>query len=451
MRIVRGKQKAQSALLTRHPEAAPSLPESLRCHIREAFGADLTAEQVVERIITEVRRRGDDALFDFSRKLDGVELSTLEVTPDEVANARSKIDEELISALELAAERVRSFHLACCRRAEDIDFSEGGLGRLLRPLERVGIYAPGGTASYPSTVLMTAIPARVAGVREVFLTTPPARDGSVPAATLVAAEVAGVDRIFKIGGAQAIAALAFGTQTVPRVDKVCGPGNIFVMLAKKLVYGVVGIDGLHGPTETVLVADDSANPALCAADLMAQAEHDPLATAILITNSPALAEAVSEVVERQLASLERQEITRQALEARGGIAVVESIDEAIDLVNAYAPEHMALMVRDGWFYLSRIVNAGAIFLGEDCPEAIGDYVAGPSHVMPTGGTARFGSPLGVEDFMKVTSLFALNEETFQKLGPATAALARAEGLTAHARAVEMRLKGTRSKDNPKGE
>lgn len=443
MRIVRGKEQARDTLLARRHVLAPSLPEPLRRRIRQVFGSDLSAGQVVERIVDEVRCRGDAALFELEQRLDGVRLDALEVAPGEIAAARSEVPGEVLSALELAAGRIRAFHLARRRPPEEVDAGEGGLGYLRRPLERAGLYVPGGTASYPSTVLMTAIPARAAGVKEVILATPPRKDGAVPAPTLAAAGMAGVDRIFKMGGAQAIAALAFGTETVPRVDKVCGPGNIFVMLAKKLVYGTVGIDGLHGPTETVLVADGSASPELCAADLIAQAEHDPLATAILITDSPPLAEAVSAAVERQLISLERQEITRQALEAQGGIAVVDTIDEAIELVNIYGPEHMALMVRDGEQYVSRIVNAGAIFLGEGCPEAIGDYVAGPSHVMPTGGSARFTSPLGIDDFMKTTSFFSLNDETVQKLGPAAAALARAEGLTAHARAVEMRLERPR--------
>ncbi|HEX77967.1 MAG TPA: histidinol dehydrogenase [Dehalococcoidia bacterium] len=446
MRIVRGKEKARSTFLRRALGEVPPLPRWLRRRIEEVFGARLTAEQVVERIIRQVRREGDAALLELGQKLDGVELDSLEVTPEEMS-AASKIDKSLASALELAADRIRSFHLAFRGRGQDIDLGEGGLGRLLRPLERVGIYVPGGTASYPSTVLMTAIPARVAGVRQIILTTPPAPGGGVSPAVLAAAELAGVDRIFKVGGAQAIAAMAFGTQTVPRVDKVCGPGNIFVVLAKKMVYGVVGIDGLHGPTETVIVADEDASPALCAADLLAQAEHDPLASAILITNSLPLGKAVAEEVERQLASLERQAITRQALHARGGIAVVDSIDEAIELANEYAPEHLALLVKDPWFYLSRITNAGGVFLGEGCPEAIGDYVAGPSHVMPTGGSARFSSPLGVDDFLKVTSLFALDQESVRHLGQAASALARAEGLTAHARAVEMRLPQARPKPN----
>jgi histidinol dehydrogenase len=284
---------------------------------------------------------------------------------------------------------------------------------------------------------MTAIPARVAGVDEVVVATPPAPDGTVPASTLVAADIAKVDRIFKVGGAQAVAAMAYGTESVPRVDKICGPGNVFVTLAKRQVYGIVGIDGLHGPTETVILADDSASPVLCAADLLAQAEHDEMASAILITTSPRLAGEVDEEVERQLAQLERQAIARQSLERNGAIVVVDNIDEAIELVNLYAPEHLCLAMRDARSYLDRIRHAGGIFI--ESPEALGDYTAGPSHVMPTGRTARFGSPLSVLDFLKVSILVDMDDEALKALGPAAATIARAEGLTAHALSVEIRL------------
>ncbi|MQY55387.1 MAG: histidinol dehydrogenase, partial [Dehalococcoidia bacterium] len=320
------------------------------------------------------------------------------------------------------------------------EFMEGGLGQIVRPLERVGIYVPGGTACYPSTVLMTAIPARVAGVEEIILTTPPGEGGEVPKATLVAADIADVDRVFKVGGAQAIAALAYGTESIPRVDKVCGPGGLFVTLAKRMVYGAVDIDGLYGPTETVILADDSATPAHCAADLLAQAEHDLLATAILITTSSRLAQEVDREVARQLEGLERVQIAHRSLEERGHIIVVADMEQAIELINLYAPEHLSLMVRDASSYIEKIRNAGAIFIGENSPEVLGDYVAGPSHVMPTGGTARFSSPLGVSDFLKLTSIVSLSDGDLQKLGPAAATIARVEGLTAHARAAELRLK-----------
>jgi len=437
LRIIRDIETARATLLRRPPLEFGELSPRLRQGIKRIFGKGLSPQEAVERIITEVRSRGDDALFDFSKRIEGVELSCLEVSAEEMAQAQKGVDRSLARALGLAAERVRTFHEAC-RRHSWVDLSEGGLGQIVRPLERVGIYVPGGTASYPSTVLMTAIPARVAGVSEIMLTTPPRADGTVAPATLLAASLAGVDRIFKVGGAQAIAALAYGTESIPRVDKVCGPGNLFVVLAKKMVYGAVAIDGLHGPTETVILADDSADAAICAADLLAQAEHDEMASAIMITTSLKLAKKVSQEVERQLAKLERRSIAREALGRRGGMVVVTSQDEAIRLANEYAPEHLCLMLRDSWSYLGRITNAGGIFLGEASSEALGDYIAGPSHVMPTGGTARFSSPLGIHDFIKVTSLVALDGKASQTLGAAAATIARAEGLTGHARALEAR-------------
>jgi len=290
-------------------------------------------------------------------------------------------------------------------------------------------------------VLMTVIPARVAGVEEIILVTPPGQGGEVPAPTLVAADIAGANRIFKIGGAQAIAALAFGTETIPQVDKICGPGNIFVVLAKKMVYGVVDIDGLQGPSELMIIADEGASPALCAADMLAQAEHDPLASAVLITTSMELARKVERELEQQVRALQRQDILAQAAEKQALIVVVEEMDEAIELVNLYAPEHLSLMVPDGRSYIGKVRNAGCIFIGESSAAALGDYVAGPSHVLPTGGTARFSSPLGVDDFLRVTSLIDLSEEALATLAPAAATIARSEGLDAHARSVEMRFKG----------
>lgn len=419
MRIIRDLEAAKSLLLERAQVELAG----------EAY-------ETVQQILGEVRARGDSALFNYTREIDGVELARLEVTREEIAQSRNVAGKDLVSALELAAERVRSFHVNQ-KQNLGLGFEKDGLGFLVRPLERVGIYVPGGKASYPSTVLMTAIPAGVAGVDEVVVTTPPAPDGTVPASTLVAADIAKVDRIFKVGGAQAVAAMAYGTESVPRVDKICGPGNVFVTLAKKQVYGIVGIDGLHGPTETVILADDSASPVLCAADLLAQAEHDEMASAILITTSPRMAGEVNEEVERQLAQLERQAIARQSLERNGAIVVVDNIDEAIELVNLYAPEHLCLAMRDARSYLDRIRHAGGIFI--ESPEALGDYTAGPSHVMPTGRTARFGSPLSVLDFLKVSILVDLDDEALKALGPAAATIARAEGLTAHALSVERRL------------
>ena len=314
-----------------------------------------------------------------------------------------------------------------------------GEGTLVRPLEKVGVYAPGGTATYPSTVLMTAIPARVAGVSQVILGTPPGKDGLVPAVTLAAADIAGVDRVFSIGGAQAVAALAYGTESIHRVDKVCGPGNIFVMLAKKLVYGMVDIDGLQGPSEVLIITDGTAGPEYVAAEMLAQAEHDALASVILVTTSQQLADETTKEVDRQLGGLERRSITEKSLESSSLVVVVDDMAQAIELSNSYAPEHLVLDVEGADNYIQEIKNAGCIFIGERPTVAIGDYVAGPSHALPTGGTARFSSPLNINDFIKYTNLVVVNRANLKEMGPAAITIARAEGLEAHARAVEKRL------------
>ncbi len=437
MKIIRGFQSAKS-VLTRIPfsEPYPVSPE-LRQRLKEMFSTD-DPEQVVRQIVDEVRDRGDAALFDYTLKIDGVELTSLEVSKQQITSAYHKVDAELVSALKLAAERISSFHVM---QKDNIcnDIAGQGVGQLVRPLQRVGIYAPGGTASYPSTVLMTAIPAKVAGVGEVILVTPPRLNGAVSPSTLVAADIAEVDRVFCVGGAQAIAALAFGTESIPRVDKICGPGNIFVVLAKKMVYGVVDIDGLQGPSEVLIIADETANPKYCAADLLAQAEHDPLASAILITTSQRMAEEVNREVEQQLGDLERQAIAAESLRNRGKIVVVTDVDEAIELANLYAPEHLCLVVDRANSYIDKVANAGCIFIGENSTVVLGDYVAGPSHVLPTGGTARFGSPLSVIDFIKFINLVAIDEDSLKRLGRAASVIARDEGLEAHARAVEKRL------------
>jgi histidinol dehydrogenase len=319
-------------------------------------------------------------------------------------------------------------------------YTHGKTGWLVRPLERVGIYVPGGTAIYPSTVLMTVIPAKVAGVKEVILVTPPGKQGGIAPVTLVAADIAGVGRIFSVGGAQAIAALAFGTESIPSVDKVCGPGNIYVLLAKKLLYGVVGIDGLYGPSEVMIIADETANPEYCAADLLAQAEHDSLASAILITTSRRLADRVNQEVERQLESLPRKSIAVESLKNRGMIVVVSSVDEAIELANIYAPEHVCLLVDKSDAYVERLSNAGCIIFGQKATVAMSDYISGPSHVLPTGGTARFSSPLNVMDFMKLANVSKVGEGLMSLAGKVAITIALAEGLDAHAHAVELRLK-----------
>ena len=322
-------------------------------------------------------------------------------------------------------------------------YTHGKTGWIVRPLERVGVYAPGGTASYPSTVLMTAIPAKVAGVKEVVLVTPPGKDGKISPAMLIAADIAGVNRIFSVGGAQAIAALAFGTESVPRVDKICGPGNIYVFLAKKLVYGVVGIDGLQGPSEVVVIADETANPDYCASDLLAQAEHGGLSSAILITDSKSLAEKVMQAVDEQLKTLSRQAIIRESLANNGMIVIVKNMTEAIELTNLYAPEHVLLLVRPNTTYEEQIVNAGCIVFGQQATVAMSDYVSGPSHTLPTEGTARFSSPLNVLDFLKITNVSSVGDTLINLAGGAASTIARAEGLDAHAQAIELRMKNVR--------
>lgn len=433
MKLVKGFENARKLLERKVPEYGRyiSLSDKKRQRSRE-----LSALQVVSEIVSNVCAKGDSALLEYTRKLDGVKLDSLEVSKTDISGAYKAADKKLISALQLAAERIRGFHSLCKERLS-INFLSEGLGRQVSPLSKVGIYVPGGTASYPSTVLMTAIPAKVAGVREVVMATPPGKDGAVHPLTLVAADIAGVDRIFRIGGAQAIAALAFGTESVPKVDKICGPGNIFVALAKKLVFGAVAIESLAGPSEIVIVADETADPRLCAADLLAQAEHDTQAFTALITVSPKIAKDVVAEVERQLELLERKSIAGVSI-ARCVIAVVDTLDDAIELVNLCAPEHVSLVIKGASEYVHRIHSAGCIFVG-GCPAALGDYIAGPSHVLPTGGTARFSSPLGVEDFLKITTIVALDSGIMERLGEAAVTIAEAEGLSGHARTIKMRM------------
>jgi histidinol dehydrogenase len=443
VRLVRGAQEARSTLLRRSPLDDRELPPSAQELIRRVFGAELGASEVVDRILRDVRENGDAAVRRYNREIEGLseEVSSgpIEVSSQEVKQARSNVDASLIKALTVAADRIRAFHeqqLAHSLRS----FQDGPVGQVVRPLERVGFYVPGTAAIYPSTVLMSVIPARVAGVKEVVMVTPVVTDGSVAPLKLVAAEIAGVDRVFRGGGSFGVAAMAYGTESIPRVDKICGPGGIFVTLAKKKLFGEVGIDGIFGPSETLVVADASANSALVAADLLAGAEHDELATAILFTDSTDLAEAVSRAVDEGLASLDRSAIARESLETRGGIILTDSIDEAITLANEFAPEHLCLHLADANEAMQRVTNAGCVFVGEHSVESIGDYTAGPSHVMPTGGSAAYASPLGVQDFLKVMSVVNLDQAIVDKIGPSASAIARAEGLTGHAHAVEGRLK-----------
>ncbi len=439
IRIVADIAEAERTILARQPPEEEPLSPRMREGIQQLFGADLSAAEVVRQILADVQREGDGAVRRYTAAIDGAVLDDLLVSEAELDAALAAVDPAVLAAMRLTVERVEAFHRRQLRQSW-VNFDQyGTLGQLIRPLARVGLYVPGGTAAYPSSLLMSAIPARVAGVSEIIVATPPGRDGTVPAVTLAAARVAGVTRILKAGGAQAIGALAYGTATIPRVDKILGPGNIFVALAKEQVFGLVAIDGLQGPTETLLIADDSASAELVAADLLAQAEHDPMASPILLTSSPALAEQVADQLMEQLPTLSRQAIALAAFENNGGIVVVPDLAQAVALANAYAPEHLCLLVRDPWALVPLVQNAGGIFLGEASAEVMGDYVAGPSHTMPTSGTARFSSPINVEEFLKIISLFGLNQQAVQDLGPSAVALAEAEGLTAHAAAVRRRL------------
>ena len=432
--------RGQMGQLSADPRA---LPEAVRAGIKATFGEELSAEEVVRRVVADVQSTGDAAVRRYTGAFDHVEVTDLQVPEAAIEAAVARVGPSVMRALEMAAERIRAFH-ALARRRSWIEHtpSGGALGQILKPLERVAVYAPGGRAPYPSSVLMAAVPARVAGVPEVVLASPPGGPhGEVADVLLAAARVAQVDAVYRAGGAQAIAALAFGTRSIPRVDKIVGPGNLFVVLAKRMVYGQVGIEALPGPTECLVVADDSANPAWVAADLLAQAEHDPLACSLLITPDHALAEAVDAEVARQVQTLPRRAIVEESLANRGGIVETVDLEAAIAFANAFAGEHLCLAVRDPWAWLGRVRHAGGVFLGELNAEAIGDYTAGPSHIMPTGGTARFSSPVNVEDFVKIISVFALSPEDLRAAGPPAVVLARAEGLEAHARAVECRLAG----------
>ncbi|HEV7666823.1 MAG TPA: histidinol dehydrogenase [Chloroflexota bacterium] len=418
-----------------------ALPAAVRAGIKDTFGDDLSAEQVVQRVLDDVRTKGDAALRHYSKAFDHADVQDLQVSEAQIKAAVERVGPQVMGALELAANRIRAFHEHGRRRSWlDHTPTGGALGQLIRPLERVAVYAPGGRAPYPSSVLMAAVPARVAGVQEVLLASPPGGPGGeVSDVLLAAARVAQVDAVYRVGGAQAIAALAYGTESVPRVDKIVGPGNLFVVLAKRMVFGQVGIEALPGPTECLVVADETANPTWVAADLLAQAEHDPLACSLLITPDHGLAEAVDREVARQVQTLPRRVIVEESLANRGGIVETLDLDEAIELANAFAGEHLCLAVRDPWAWLGRIRHAGGVFLGELNAEAIGDYTAGPSHIMPTGGTARFSSPVNIDDFLKIISVFGLGPEDLREAGPPAVILARAESLEAHARAVECRL------------
>ncbi len=401
---------------------------------------DAEIESRVRAILNEVATRGDDALREYTARFDGVLLTHLEVTSEELRRAQAEVSPPVVEALQLAAERIRRFHEHQKRTSWfDADEHGGLVGQMVTPLRRVGVYVPGGLAVYPSSVLMCAIPAQVAGVEEIILCTPPRKDGTVHPLVLMAAQQSGVNRIFKVGGAQAVAAMAYGTQSVPAVDKIVGPGNIYVTVAKKLVYGIVGIDMLAGPSEVCILADDTADPRYVAIDMLTQAEHDIHTAAFLITPSRSLAQAVQEEVEKTVAGLPRQDILQQTLAQNGGIILTRDMEEAVELANLCAPEHLALMVAEPWHYLPLIRCAGAVMMGAYSPQSLGDYVAGPSHTLPTSGTARYASPLNVDDFVKKTSVVCFTRKALQQVADAIETLAAVEGLDAHLLAVKRRL------------
>ncbi len=397
---------------------------------------------IVADILYDVRKNGDKAVLAYCAKFDKAELTTLEVSKQEIEEALNQVEPEFLKILEEAAANIRAFHSRQVRNSFVIADKPGiVLGQKVTPIEKVGVYVPGGTAAYPSTVLMDTIPAKIAGCPQIVMVTPPGRDGKVSPAILAAASIAGVDRIFKVGGAQAIAALAYGTESIPKVDKIVGPGNAFVAEAKKQVFGMVSIDMIAGPSEILVIADGKSNPVHVAADLLSQAEHDKLASAVLVTDSEELAAAVAEELERQLPKLPREEIARASIENNGKIIVADNLMKGIEIANEIAPEHLELMVDDPFAYLDAVKNAGSIFMGRSCPEALGDYFAGPNHTLPTSGTARFSSPLSVDDFVKKSQFSYYTADALAAVTEKIAAFAEKEGLRAHGRSVTIRKEG----------
>ena len=414
--------------------------ENSKLFSRENLSANV--EETVAEIIENVKKNGDKALFEYCEKFDGVTLSSLVVTEEEIDKAFETVEPEFIAVLEEAAENIRKFHSAQVRNSFIINDKNGVvMGQKIIPLDRVGLYVPGGTAAYPSTVLMDSIPAKIAGCPELFMVTPHSKDGSVRPEILAAAKIAGVDKIYKIGGAQAVAALAYGTETVKKVDKIVGPGNAFVAEAKKQVFGRVAIDMIAGPSEILIVADGSCNPEFVAADMLSQAEHDKNATAVLVTDDGDFAKRVSEQLELQIPVLPRAEIARASIDNNGKIIVAENLLSAIDIANEIAPEHLELCVDNPFDYLDRIRHAGSIFMGKNCPEALGDYFAGPNHTLPTSGTAKFSSPLSVDDFVKKSQYTYFTADALEKVAGKVALFAEKEGLSAHARSATVRFEG----------
>ncbi len=439
--IWRGLEQARSALLSQRRPDSGALTAAEAETLARLFDDEPSFDEAVSRILQQVREGGDEALRRICAAIDGAAPDEFRVSEAEFAQARESVPRALLNSLQLAAERVRAYHELQLEHAAR-SFSRDGLGQIVRPIARVGLYVPGTDAVYPSSVLHTAIPALVAGVESVAIASPAvaAADGRavVSPLKLAAADIAGVREVYKVGGAQAIAALAYGVESIPAVDKIFGPGNRWVTAAKRQVFGAVGIDAIYGPTETVIVADESADPSLCAADLLAQAEHDRFAAPILITPSEALAAAVAEQLLEQAETLPRRAIALAAFGRRGGIACVASLDEALQLANDYAPEHLALVTRGALEHAGQVRNAGGLFIGEASPEALGDYVAGPSHVMPTGGSARYASALNVGEFLKITTVVNVDSGTLDEIAADAERIAHAENLTAHARSLERR-------------
>ena len=401
---------------------------------------EFNVSEIVSDIIADVRQNGDAALFKYCEKFDKAKLSSLLVSKEEIDEALNSVEPEFLEILKKAAENIRKFHEKQVRSSFIINDTEGVvIGQKIIPVDRAGLYVPGGTAAYPSTVLMDAIPAKIAGCREVVITTPPGANGKINPVILAAASVAGVDKIFKVGGAQAIAALAYGTESITQVDKIVGPGNAFVAEAKKQVFGRVSIDMIAGPSEILIVADGTCNPRYVAADLLSQAEHDKLASAVLVTDSEKLAEDVQKELERQIPLLEREEIARASIDNNGKIIVCESLKTAIEIANEIAPEHLELCVDNPFDYLDSIRHAGSIFMVKNCPEALGDYFAGPNHTLPTSGTAKFSSPLSVDDFIKKTQYTYYTKDALAKVAKDVEYFAKKEGLTAHAKSAVIRI------------
>ncbi len=412
----------------------------------ELFARDIPQENVsgaVSAIIADVRENGDAALFRYCEKFDGAKLESLRVSEKEIQDAAARIEPEFMETLEAAAANIRQFHEKQVREGFSVTEREGVvIGQKITPIEKVGLYVPGGKAAYPSTVLMDAIPAKIAGCSELVMVTPPGKDGKIADAVLCAAKTAGVDAIFKIGGAQAVAALAYGTESVPAVDKIVGPGSAFASEAKRQVFGKVAIDMIAGPSEILVIADRKSDPAFVAADMLSQAEHDELASAVLVTDSEELALAVAAELDRQLETLERRDIAAASIENNGKIIIAGSIPEAIDIANEIAPEHVELCVDDPMELLPLVRNAGSVFLGRNCPEAVGDYFAGTNHTLPTSGAARFSNPLSVDDFIKKTQYIYYSDDAIKNAAPHVSRFARKEGLTAHARSIEIRAERT---------